>query len=576
MKINTLKALTLTLWILLNQQTVLGQTISEPNRYDIVISEIMAKPTPEIGLPAVEYIELHNRLPHPVNLQNWRLKLGNTTKNLPDIALDSCGYVVIIAQKYEEDFAPYCDPLVTLSSLSVTDGGQALTLFNQDGEVVHYVSFKKSWHTETIKQEGGWSLEMIDEGWPCAGSWNWNSSTDPSGGTPGRPNSIRNTLYDNTIPSITGVTMTDKNTLRVHFSKTLDQSILEEGSIFKTRPTLNILTIKEAPPDFASVDLVFSDTLDRKTGYRLTLKGTLADCGGNSYFVAEEIPFGVCLSPTKNDLVINEILTNPLDGEPADYLEIYNRSDHIIDLKDIKVGYGGDTLPQKAVNACSKGRQMFPGEYVAICRRPTLTIQQYTCKDERQLIECDSLPDFAISQGIVYLTDGSLRTIDRLAYNEKMHYPKLLTTKGVALERLYADRPTQDESNWRSAAESAGFGTPGYRNSQAGCAETDAQFDVIPEVFSPNNDGFEDYAEVICRFTDEESRVSIMVYNNRGHPVKQLANNVLCGTESFFRWDGTDNNGQSAPAGMYVVQIESWNLSSQKTIRKRKVVSIYR
>jgi flagellar hook assembly protein FlgD len=157
-----------------------------------------------------------------------------------------------------------------------------------------------------------------------------------------------------------------------------------------------------------------------------------------------------------------------------------------------------------------------------------------------------------------------------------MHYPKLLTTKGVALERLYADRPTQEESNWRSAAESAGYGTPGYRNSQAGCTETDAEFAVEPEVFSPDNDGFEDYAEVFCRFTEEENRVNIVVYNNRGFPVKHLANNVLCGNESFFRWEGDDNKGAPAPAGMYVVQIESWNLRTGKTLRKRKVVSIYR
>ena len=144
------------------------------------------------------------------------------------------------------------------------------------------------------------------------------------------------------------------------------------------------------------------------------------------------------------------------------------------------------------------------------------------------------------------------------------------------MERLYAAHPTQDENNWRSAAESAGFGTPGYENSQAGNALEDNEFEIVPELFSPDNDGYEDYAEVICSFTEAENRVSIVIYNNRGHPVKHLANNVLCGRNSQFRWDGDDDRSQSAPAGMYVVQMESWDLRSQKTIRKRKVVSIYR
>ena len=575
MNVKTLKALLLTV-IFLAIQDAMAQTNSEPGRYDIIICEIMAKPTPEVGLPAVEYIELHNRLPHPVHLQNWQLKLGNTVKKLPEIQLDSSGYAVIIAQKYLEDFSPLCDHLITLSSLSVTDGGQSLTLSNQEGEVIHYVSFKKSWHTEVIKQEGGWSLEMIDENWPCAGSWNWDSSTDPSGGTPGRPNSIRSTLYDNTLPTITGVTMTDSITLRVHLAKTVSGDFSESASLFRTEPALSIAGIREVPPEFSSLDVRFSEIPYPRIRYRLFLSEELSDCGGNRHHVEDEASFGVSVPPEYNDLVINEILTNPLDGENADYVEIFNRSDRTIDLKDVKIGYGGDTLPQKAITAVSKGWQLLPDEYAVLCRQRDITMQRYICKDEKCLIQCDSLPDFAISQGVIHLTDKSLRPIDRLAYNEKMHYSKLLITKGVALERLYADRPTQDESNWRSAAESAGYGTPGYRNSQAGCADTENGFSVFPEVFSPDNDGFEDYTEVICHFTEEENRVNIVVFNSRGHPIKHLANNVLCGSEAFFRWDGEDDKGSPAPAGMYAIQIESWNLRTQKTARKRKAVSIYR
>ena len=576
MKKKTLKALLLTASILLTKGNILSQTNSEPNRYDIIISEIMAKPTPVVGLPAVEYIELHNRLPYPVNLHNWRLKLGNTVKTLPDILLDSCGYAVLIAQKNQGVFMPFCDNIFTLSSLAITDGGQQLTLYNQHEEVIHYVSYNKSWHTEIIKQEGGWSLEMIDENWPCAGNENWNSSTSPQGGTPGAPNSIRNTLYFNSTPFITGITLPDSTTLRVHFSRTVSADVLENDGIFTTQPSLNILSINEVPPKFASIDIKFETALQPNTDYTLNLSGTLTDCGGNTYRIDDRIPFGRDRMPTAFDLVINEVLTNPLDNDNADYLEIYNRSDHIIDLKEVKIGYGGDTLPQKAVTAVSKGHQILPKTYVALCKQKAITTEQYFCKDERTLVECDSLPDFAISKGTIHLTDRSLRSIDRFCYSEEMHYSKLLTTKGVSLERLYADMPTQDENNWRSAAESAGFGTPGYENSQSGSNLEINEFEITPEVFSPDNDGLEDYTEMLCSFTEEENRVSIIIYNNRGQPVKHLANNVLCGTTARFRWDGDDDRGQAAPAGMYVLQVESWNLRTQKTIRKRKVVSIYR
>ena len=576
MKKKTLKALLLTASILLTKGNILSQTNSEPNRYDIIISEIMAKPTPVVGLPAVEYIELHNRLPYPVNLHNWHLKLGNTVKTLPDILLDSCGYAVLIAQKNQGIFTPFCDNIFTLSSLAITDGGQQLTLYNQHEEVIHYVSYNKSWHTEIIKQEGGWSLEMIDENWPCAGNENWNSSTSPQGGTPGAPNSIRNTLYFNRTPLITGVTLPDSTTLRVHFSRTVSADVTENDGKFRTEPLLDISSIREVPPKFSSIDIQFETTVQPNTDYTLLLSGTLTDCGGNTYRIDDRIPFGRDRMPTTFDLVINEILTNPLGDDNADYLEIYNRSNHIIDLKEVKVGYGGDTLPQKAVTAASQGHQILPKTYVALCKRKSITTEQYFCKDERTLVECDSLPDFAISKGTIHLTDRSLQSIDRFSYTEEMHYSKLLTTKGVSLERLYADMPTQDENNWRSAAESAGFGTPGYENSQSGNNLEINEFEITPEVFSPDNDGFEDYTELLCSFTEEENRVSIIIYNNHGQPVKHLANNVLCGTTARFRWDGDDDRGQSAPAGMYVVQIESWNLRTEKTILKRKVVSIYR
>ena len=44
----TLKALWLAAFILLVQNKILSQSYSEPSLYDILVSEIMAKPTPEV------------------------------------------------------------------------------------------------------------------------------------------------------------------------------------------------------------------------------------------------------------------------------------------------------------------------------------------------------------------------------------------------------------------------------------------------------------------------------------------------------------------------------------------------
>ena len=43
------------------------------NRYDIVIDELMADPTPQISLPNNEWIELRNTSATAFNLLGWRI-----------------------------------------------------------------------------------------------------------------------------------------------------------------------------------------------------------------------------------------------------------------------------------------------------------------------------------------------------------------------------------------------------------------------------------------------------------------------------------------------------------------------
>lgn len=545
-----------------------------PKRYDVIVSEIMSKPAPVVGLPEVEYIELHNLAPFKVSLKKWKIKLGNTNKELPEMEIDSLDYVVIIAKKNEELFAPICDNLYSLSSLSITDAGQSIALFDNNDNLIHYVDFKRSWHKETIKQDGGWSLEMIDNTKPFAGKENWDSSHDKSGGTPGKPNSIIGTISYSDILRPIAVTLLDSVTLRVHFSKCISEN-QEFKDLFFVKPDISISSVTEVGNAYQALDLHFSEALKKSLNYTLEIVDNILDCAENEYHFSEKLTFGVPSAPENGDIVINEILTDPYEISDADYIELFNNSDNIIDLKEIKIGFGGDTLPKKAILAVPCGWQLLPREYILLCKRKEVTMQQFFCKNELVIVECDSMQNLVASEGIVYVTDVSLRPIDRFHYTEKMHYPKLVTTKGVALERLYFERPTQDENNWCSAAETAGFGTPGYENSQKGNAIDELEIEVYPEVFSPDNDGFDDFAEVVCNFNDEENRVNIVIFNNRGALMRCLANNVLCGKSNHFKWDGCDDKGNLLPAGMYVCVIEYWNLQSNKTKQLRKVVSIY-
>ena len=548
-----------------------------PQRYDIVISEIMADPTPTVGLPAAEYVELHSHLPAPCHLEGWKLKIGNTLKQLPSMDFDSGGYAILIAAKYLEDFAEYSPHIYTLSSLSLTDAGQTLVLYDADNQAIHSVSYRKQWHSEPIKQDGGWSLEMLDESLPCWSEENWNSSTSPLGGTPGFPNAASTTQYDREPPVMERVTLLDSLTVRVFFSEpvSLSSSIspFRLHTAHSSAPVPSILEILEVPYSFSALDLRLSSPLVKRQIYTLELTGELADCVGNEMQVGSSIELGVPDKPERGDLTINEVLSHPFDGTDADFIEIFNKSSKIIDLKDVKIGSGGDTMPQKAVWASSSGAQLFPNGYCTLCKNKKLTLQQYVCLEPMNLLQCDSLPSYNNDEGVVFLTDRSLQIIDRLHYTEDMHYPKLLTTEGVSLERLSPTMPTQNLDNWHSAAETAGFATPGYVNSQQLPEGDGTEFSISPAVISPDNDGFEDFAEFTLRFPEPGNRLTLRVFDANGHAVNMLANNVLCGSEASFRWDGLDDNRNLLHTGMYVVVAQYWDVQG-KSGRKRKVVSI--
>lgn len=548
-----------------------GQNIS---RYDIIISEIMADPTPSVGLPEAEYIELHNRKGTAVALNNWSISIGNTNKTLPTITLDSAGYAVIIAAKYAEDFLTICSNVYTLSSLSLTDGGQRLTLYDEDHNVIHSVTYKKEWHSEAIKQDGGWSLEMLDENLPCLGRVNWKSSTSEVGGTPGAPNAAAREIEDFTPPSLERVTLLDSATIRVFFTEPILPSYPINPNIFTLSPNIPISAITEVPPNFTALDLHLSEALHSNVHYLLTIDREFGDCAGN-VIRTESLSVGVASTPEVGDLIINEVLSHPFDGTDADFIEVFNKSSKIIDLKDIKIGSGGDTLPSKAVIAVSSGRQLFPMEHCALCKNRELTLQQYNCPYPLSLQQCDSLPAYAIASGVVYLSTTGLRTIDRFAYSEEMHYSGLTSTEGVSLERLNAEASTQDESNWHSAASTSGFATPGYRNSQSSSEVATDNISITPEIFSPDNDGFDDYAVLSMIFADAENRLSIQIFNKRGVLVKHLANNEPCGNTASYRWDGTDDQNVQLPADLYVAVFQWWNANG-KTKRHRKTIGLVR
>ena len=73
-----------------------------------------------------------------------------------------------------------------------------------------------------------------------------------------------------------------------------------------------------------------------------------------------------------------------------------------------------------------------------------------------------------------------------------------------------------------------------------------------PRVFTPNGDGNNE--QVTFEYeNDKESSIVCWIYDIRGSVVRQLD---IVGSGDEFTWDGKDEDGNIAPSGIYIYQIE--------------------
>jgi gliding motility-associated-like protein len=115
-----------------------------------------------------------------------------------------------------------------------------------------------------------------------------------------------------------------------------------------------------------------------------------------------------------------------------------------------------------------------------------------------------------------------------------------------------------------------GYGTPGYKNSQyAEYITDDGAVTISPDIFSPDNDGYNDVLNISYSFDQPGYIANIVIYDSRGRLVKNLVKNSLLGTSGSFSWDGTYDNREKANVGVYIIYFEVFDLSGKMKAYKK-------
>jgi hypothetical protein len=531
-----------------------------PRAFDVVINEILADPEPAVSLPPSEFTELYNRSAYPVCLKGWAFQSGSYTKQFPDVTIPPSSYLIL---SQDTGYSSYGElVLLFTSSYSLPNEGSSLVLRDETGRVIHWVNYTADWFGGSFKKEGGWSLELVDPADPCGCSGNWIASEAVTGGTPGSMNSVRDSHPDTTAPVLLRAAIRDSEVIEVTFSEAMDSVTLKGTGSWMINDTLLPGTdITLIPPDYRIVRLRKATGFGNGSLYEVRPPAGASDCAGNLLPANSSVTAIIPEVPESGDIVINEILADPWPGASR-FIELFNRSGRSFDLKDITIQYlssdTGTAADGPAPFAVSPFLLM-PLEYGVACEECEEVIIRYNASFPGRFQSMAGFPALGKESGgivIARLSDGE--TIDRVDYSAAMHHPLLSSAEGISLERVSPDAPSQDHSNWHSAASAAGFATPGDRNSQwwDPGEEGAGEVTIDPPVFSPDNDGKDDLLHIICRPGAPGFMATVLLFDSRGRRVRQLAGNVLIPSEGIFTWDGTTEENKRASTGIYLVYIE--------------------
>jgi len=531
----------------------------EPQMNDILINEIMSDPEPVSSLPPSEYVELYNRSCFPVDLTGWTLTVGSTIKTFPASSISPQGFLIIC----KDTLPDLEEQTVTLftSATTLANDGTRITLRNREDRIIHTVQYSSEWFDDSWKEEGGWSLEMIDPDNPCGCSGNWKPSIDPAGGTPGRQNSVHGLNPDEQPPLAIRSWFPDSVSWEIEFSEPIDTLSLGELSQWVVEPGgKHPLLLDPVEPGYTNIRLVFDDPFEPETIFNLTVMSPIADCAGNFLPVPVGSESAIPCQVERMDVVINEVLSDPVSGSSR-FVELFNRTAKVIDLRDLSLasgrgGEGGSLSGAEPIS--SSALLLFPFDFMAVAANSKALEKSYSVPDTRKIWEMVSFPSLSDDQGeVMLLRSCDEELIDRMTYEESMHYPLLSSREGVSLERISPERASLDPGNWHSASQLAGFATPGYVNSQLlQASEGTGRISVNPSLFTPDNDGHDDVTLISFMLDEAGFQVTVVIFDRSGYRMRNLGSQVLAGTAGEFIWDGTTDDHRKVPIGIYLVYAE--------------------
>ncbi len=116
---------------------------------------------------------------------------------------------------------------------------------------------------------------------------------------------------------------------------------------------------------------------------------------------------------------------------------------------------------------------------------------------------------------------------------------------------------------------------PGLQIRCVGEAESADNIMFSSTKITPDNDGNEDFLMIDLRLAGIGNVVSISIFDETGHFVKKLTDNLFAGSEASVVWNGTGDDEKLVSTGIYVILISVFD-DKGKVEKWKKVCTVIR
>ena len=428
--------------------------IQSPKSYnDIIINEFMYRPIDD----EPEWIELYNTTNQSITLNEWSLEDSRSRITFDsNVEILPKSFLVLTKDISLIDFYEIPTRVIQIKNLpSLNNSGDDIKLVERNGTIIDYVSYKSDWGG----YNDGKSLERKEIHFESNKKETWQTSKSIYKATPGKINSVTQKQYDleisinkelsnkyfegkeieiNFLIKNIGKKYINNFSLEFWFDKNQNK-LIDLNEIESNSYTIN--------EDSLLINIKVGELKSSTYYYNINVVNELDNDTTNN-FAYDSIY--VNPKPAKfNDIVINEIMYNPIDEQP-EWVELYNGSNDTIDIRNWSFADRNSNI-----DITNESTNIYPNEYFVLSEDESIN-EFYNIKSKIIYI---NLPSLNNNGDDLDIFDQYNNVIDSVLY-----FSNWSTKKNNSLERNNYESNSNDINNWKSSL-SSNYATPGRINS---------------------------------------------------------------------------------------------------------------